>query len=212
MGWIALALIGGVTVAALWLSGIARARWWLVGAALMLGAVGYALQGRPLLGGAPVRAFAAPIEVDADLVELRRTMLGRYTADTAYLTAADAIMASGDTRSAVWVTLAGLDKYPDSMPLWTGLGSALAVHDGDTVSPAALFAFTRAARLAPRHPGPPFFLGIAYVRAGEFAAARDCWARALRLTPAGLSYRVDIAERLALLDQYLAMVSQGAGR
>jgi cytochrome c-type biogenesis protein CcmH/NrfG len=91
------------------------------------------------------------------------------------------------------------------MALWTGLGTVLATHDGGRMSPAALFAFSRAMRLAPEHPAPFFFAGLAYVRAGEFAKARPYWARALAVTPAGVSYHGAIAERLALLDRFLAV-------
>ena len=99
---------------------------------------------------------------------------------------------------------------PESVSLWTVLGSTLARHDADQVSPPALFAFQQAARLSPDHPGPPFFLGLAYVRAGNLAAARVPWARALALSPATAPYRAPIAERLALLDRYLTLTGGGA--
>ena len=63
-------------------------------------------------------------------------------------------------------------------------------------------------RVAPDHPGPPFFLGWAYVRAGQLALARPYWAHALRLSPAKAEYRDDIAKRLALLDAYLAQAKR----
>ena len=72
------------------------------------------------------------------------------------------------------------------------------------VSPPALLAFRRAAQLAPEHPAPPFYLGMAYVRAGQFREARPYWARALALSPEGQSYSREIALRLALLDRLLA--------
>ena len=135
-------------------------------------------------------------------------MVGRYRADTAYLVAADAMTRIGNPGYAVNVVLGGISKYPDSLALWTGLGMSLATHDGSQVSPAALFAFQQAARLNPKHVAPPFFLGLAYVRAGNFAAARPYWARALALTPAGVSYRPAIAARLTLLDRFLAEMAK----
>jgi cytochrome c-type biogenesis protein CcmH/NrfG len=80
----------------------------------------------------------------------------------------------------------------------------MAAHDGNTVSPPARFAFEQAVRIAPSHPAPPFFLGLAHIRADDYAAARPLWARAVALSPAGASYRRDIALRLALLDRLLA--------
>jgi len=205
MGWITLVMLGGAAMALLiWLK-VDRALWSLSGAALMLGATGYALQGRPTLAAsAPVPTVEATGD-DATLIELREEMLGRFTGDGAYLIAADAMTRSGDPRAAVQVIIGGIRAIPTSVLLWTGLGTALAAHDGGQVSPPALFAFQQATRLSPHHPAPPFFEGLAYVRAGNFAAARPLWARALRLTPPGLSYRKEIAVRLALLDRYLAM-------
>jgi len=87
--------------------------------------------------------------------------------------------------------------------LWTGLGTTLASHDGNAVSPPALFAFRQAIRVAPQHPAPYFFLGLAYVRAADYPAARQAWVKALALSPERASYRRDIAVRLALLDRLL---------
>lgn len=203
MGWLILALLGGGSALVLLWSGIERRLWSMVGAGLMVGVIGYALQGHPTLAGDPVTANAVPIEIDPGMVELRGQMLGRFSGDAAFVTTADALMRSGDSGSAVRLLLSAIGAYPDSLVLWTGLGSALALHDG-AVSPAARFAFARAGRLAPRHPAPPFFLGLAYVRAGDFAAARPYWAKALSLTPVGFSYRPAIAVRLALLERLLA--------
>ncbi|MGI4731529.1 MAG: tetratricopeptide repeat protein [Janthinobacterium lividum] len=203
MGFVALLGLGLAAAALLWRLRIARPLWSLVGAAMMLGATGYALQGRPALPGHPTEADAKAIEVDPGLVMLREDMFGRFTADAAYMTASDAMLRSGDAGAAVQVMLGGIRQYPGSIQLWTGLGTALVAHDGDQVSPPALLAFQQATRLSPRHPGPPFFTGLAYVRAGRFAEARPYWRRALALSPADAPYRAPITVRLALLDVYL---------
>ena len=204
MGWLTLFLLGGAALAALVVLRVPRALWSLAGAAVMLGATGYALQGSPALPAQPARPDLAAAAVDdPGLIALRDQMLGHWTAQGAYLVAADAMTRAGEKRAAVRAVLGGINRYPDSLLLWVGLGTTLAAHDG-RVSPPSLFAFQRAARLAPTHPAPPFFLGLAYIRAGEFAAARPLWARAVALSPAGTSYRREIAARLQLLDTYLA--------
>ena len=210
MGWLTLFLLGGAAMALLVTLGVRRPLWSLVGAARMLGATGYALQGRPSLQSQPARPDLTGMADDPGLIALRDEMLGHWTAQGAYLIAADAMQRAGEKRAAVQAVLGGLQRYPDSLALWVGLGNVLAAHDGGRLSPPALFAFQRAQRLAPDHPGPPFFLGLAHVRAGDFAAARPLWAHALSLTPPGLSYRKAIAERLALLDAYLAQMRQPA--
>lgn len=202
-GWITLASIGVVAFLAAWLGGVARSLWSLVGAALMFGAAGYAVQERAGLPGHPVLADADPVPVAPEIVDLRGALLGRFTGDGAYLVASDALMRKGARDSGARVVLMGLGHYPRSLTLWTGLGTALAQHDG-AVSPAARFAFEQATRIAPDHPAPPFFEGLAFVEAGDYRAARPYWARALALTPPRVSYRAEIAMRLDILDMVIA--------
>ncbi|MDQ2878833.1 MAG: hypothetical protein M3R41_07140 [Pseudomonadota bacterium] len=212
MGWVSLALIGVMAAAVLALLGVPRPLWSFAGAALMVGATGYAVQGSPALPGHPVTAGTAAIAVDPGLIALRARMFGDFTAENAFLLGSDAFMRGGDTQGGVDYVLAGLKLSPQSAMLWTGLGTAMAQHDGNTMSPAALFAFRRAITLAPRHPGPYFFLGIAQVRAGAFPQARGAWMRALALTPPGTSYRGEIVGRLVLLDRYLAAIAAAGAR
>lgn len=204
MGYLTLAILGLAAFALLASLGVARPLWSLIGAALMLGATGYSLQGRPLLPGQPARPLATLVPPDPALIDLRDRMLGRYTLDGAYLVAADSMQRIGEPGLAVRAILGGIRKVPNSVLLWTGLGTALAAHDGGRVSPPALFAFEQAMRISPEHPAPPFFLGMAYVHQNDFAAARPLWAHALALSPVQASYHRDIAIRLALLDRYLA--------
>lgn len=202
MGFLWLFLIGGLVAALLWRSGLPRAVWSMAGAATMLGATGYALQGRPLLGGAPREANATPIDVEQALIELRGDMFGRYSRDNSYLIAADALTRSGDTDAAARIIMGGIQNDPTSAMLWTALGDTLARHDGEQVSPPALFAFQRAMRLEPSSPGPPFFLGLAYVRSAKLAEAAPYWHRALALCPREARYRTLIEQRVTLLDIY----------
>lgn len=208
-GWTILALLGLAAAALLWRAGLDRRLWSLTITALMLGAVGYAWQGSPGLAASPARAAATPIALSDDLLALRDDMLGRFTGDGAYVIASDGLMRAGNSRAGVNAILLGLRHYPHSLTLWTGLGTALSLRD-DGISPAARFAFEQAGRLGPMHPAPPFFAGLAHIRSGDFAAARPFWARALALAPGGVSYRKDLAIRLALLDQYLAETSGSA--
>ena len=209
MGWVWLAAIGVGAFALLAVLKVDRLLWTMVASALMLGAAGYALQGRPGLAGHSVSTNAVAVPDDGAMIDLRDKMLERYTGAAAYLVAADAMTRIGDRRAAVQVLLGGIRVAPRSLVLWTGLGSAMSAHDGNQVSPPALFAFQNAMRIAPRHPAPPFFLGLAYVRAGDFAAARPYWKRALALTPPNVSYRQEIAVRYAVLDRYLLLQAAG---
>lgn len=203
MGYVWLLTIGAAVFIGLALLGVGRALWSFVVAALMLGAAGYAWQGRPAQGGTPVRALAQAGALEPELVLLRERLFGRVATDEAYLAVADAATRAGDRRAAVRAVLAGVGKHPGSAALWTRLGETLAEHD-QAVSPPALFAFRQAARLAPRHPGPPFFQGLAHVRVGEFDQARDAWRRALALTAPQADYRPVIIGYMELMDAMLA--------
>ena len=204
MGWLFLAAIAAAAMGAFVALGGPRVLWSFVGAAVMLGAAGYALQGHPGMAGRPAAGLVRAEPDDPAVIDIRDRMFGRFTKDGSYLIASDAMMRVGDPDAAMQAILGGIRTIPQSAELWTGLGSRLAARDGNVVSPPASFAFQQAIRLAPLQPGPPFFAGVAYARAGDYAAARRYWSRALRLTPAGTSYRQDIEVRLVLLDRYLA--------
>lgn len=213
MGWAMFVAIAAV--AALFLA-LLRFPWriWTVAAtALMLGAAGYAWQGSPALAGHPVAAESKAGEVDPSLVALREAMFGKFgTYVFSYATAAESMTRTGRPDLAVAVWLGAVRKAPEDAALWTGLGLALAEHDGNQVSPASQLAFDKALALAPQHPGPPFFLGLALVRQGKFAEARPYWAKAVELTPEKMSYRDELRVRLFLLDQLLAAQAAEAGQ
>jgi len=204
MGWVMLLILMLASAVALALLHVPRRLWSLVGAALMLGAAGYAWQGAPTLPGHPVKADREALVSDAAIIDLRTDMFGRYGAEGAYLTAADAMARVGSSRYEVETILGALRGAPKSVQLWTALGDALVRHDGGRVSPAARLAFDQANRLDPRHPGPYFFLGVALVRSGDLAGAERCWTRALERTHPQANYRPAIAERLAMVRQLIA--------
>ena len=209
MGWVVLVVLALVAMIGLSVLGVRRPLWSLAGAALMLGAAGYAWQGRATLPAHdPVLAARADLD-DPALLDLRNRMLGTFSGDYPYLVAADAMGRAGDQRAAVRVILGGIGHIPQSVMLWTALGNALSAHDGGQLSPPALFAYQQAIRLSPNHPAPLFFLGLAQIRGSDFQAARRSWAKALALTPKRASYRPDIALRLALLDRYLVLQAIG---
>jgi len=205
MGWLWLALIGGAAFAMLWLTGVSRGVRLIGGAALLFGASGYAWQRHATLPGHPVRADAQAIEVEPGLVAFRSAIMPGEAGDAAVMAAADDRLRAGDTAAAAQVVRQAIGQRPNDAALWTEYGSAIATHDGGQVSPAAQYAFRRAFSLAPDAPGTPFFLGMAYVQSGELAAAKAAWLRALALAPRDAPWRVDIAERLVLIDQFQAM-------
>ncbi|MFN3458215.1 MAG: tetratricopeptide repeat protein, partial [Novosphingobium sp.] len=94
--------------------------------------------------------------------------------------------------------------------LWVSLGNALVGHSDGLITPAAQFAFQKAASIAPDHPGPPFFMGLALAQSGRLADARAMWAELLRRSPDDAPYRADLVERIQRIDSIIAQ-SSGAG-
>jgi cytochrome c-type biogenesis protein CcmH len=175
---------------------------------LLLGATGYAVQQQAGLPGRPATAQARAVEVDPGLVAFRSMILPGTAADRAALADADTALRRGDTAGAAAGLLAAVERAPTHAALWTGLGRALAAHDAGQLSPAARVAFRRAVELAPTEPGPPFFLGMALAEAGDLAGAKTAWLHALRLAPPDAPWRVDIAERLVIIDNYQRMMAE----
>jgi cytochrome c-type biogenesis protein CcmH len=210
MTWVAILAIAAAVFALLVVVGkVPRAAWELTGAALLFGLAGYALQGHPGLAGAP----RAPVEnqrtADAELLRQRQAMGAKFGQGQSWLVVADALSRQGQFRASADFLGHAVREHPDDADLWVALGNALVGHSDGVISPAAQFAFRRAAAIDPNHPGPPFFMGMALAESGHLVEARTLWAALLQRTPPDAPYRRDLVSRLARLDQLIAM-SEGA--
>jgi cytochrome c-type biogenesis protein CcmH len=173
----------------------------MTGAALLFGIAGYAWQGSPMQPGNPVKSTAStppPAEISA---ALRKATLSKFGAEGEILSYADAYIKSGHSQAAVSAVRAGLLKSPNNPDLWVGLGNALVVHSDGQMSPAAQFAFEKAATLSPNHPGPPFFLGLGLAQAGKMDDAGQVWRGLLSRAPDGAPWKADLEARLAEIGQ-----------
>lgn len=199
-GW--LPVIGLVLLVgfAMWrFAGLPRAAGEAVAAALLLGLAGYAVQGRPDLPGAPRTPRADAARVAETEIALRAKFGDRMGGAQQYLIAADGAMRAGVPAAAIGFIRRGLKDYPRDADLWLGLGNAFVVYNEGQVSPAAMFAFRRAAEIAPLHPGPPFFMGLALAQSGRFNEARDLWQQLLARSPADAPWRDELEARIAEL-------------
>ena len=200
MGWLVIFALVLLVGAALWKWGkLPRSAFEPVAAALLLGLAGYALQGRPGTPGKSVAPRAEAVPIDEKQVETRAQMGQRFGTAAQWLTAADGAMRAGVPQAAVTYIRSGLKENPRDPDLWVGLGNALIVHNGGMVSPAATYAFQKAADIAPNHPGPPFFMGLAFAQSGQFAQAKAVWSQLLARAPADAPWRADLESRLAQL-------------
>ena len=213
MGWVMRVLIGAAALGLLALFGAPRSLWSFGAAALMLGATGYALQARPALPGAPAAARKAVAVDDAGVArmrDLRSAMFGQFTTLDYAFYPADALIRSGKADTAAQLMLGAVRQSPQAPALWTWLGMTLVEADQGTMSPAARLAFRRGVALAPDHPGPAFFYGMALARAGQPEAAIPWLGRALQRTPERASYRQDVRSALIQVQILAAMRARAA--
>lgn len=202
MGWLWLFVLLVATAAGLWIAGRLRgAALQVTLAALMLGAAGYALQGRPDLAGTPREGGLSRPAVP--LTEARQAMLGTFTAGERYLLIADSFARRGNTTEELGAIRAGLRERPDDLALRIGLANALVDHS-QMITPAAELAFERARQVAPRHPAPLFFEGLARARSGDLERGLELFRAALALTPPGTSYRPMIEQGVSMVSDSLA--------
>ena len=201
MGWaiaIGLALATGLV---LWrFARLPRGSGGFIAAAMLIALAGYAWQGRPALPGAPRAAPDEAMAPDTPFARQRLSMLERFGTIGQWLDFADALDRMGERRAAVSALNNAIHQNPNSADLWVGLGNALTVHANGLVTPAARLAFDRAAAIAPNHPGPPFFLGMALAQSGQYDEAAQVWRELLARSPADAPYRADLTLRLAQLD------------
>ncbi|MGF1549498.1 MAG: tetratricopeptide repeat protein [Sphingomonadaceae bacterium] len=205
MGWAIPALLAALVLLGLWkLAGLARGPLLLAATGVALAFAGYAWQGRPDMPGAPAPPRIVEMPENA-FAQARPELLGRFDQADAWLNLAESYQRRGDHRRAVMVIRSALDKFPANPDLWVGLGNALVLHADGRINPAAKLAFDRAAAVAPDHPGPPFFYGLALVQAGRLDEAREIWSRLLASLPEETIWREELELRLAMLDQVETM-------
>jgi cytochrome c-type biogenesis protein CcmH/NrfG len=202
MGWIVILAMALVLFGALWRWGaLERGPLQFLLSALLLAFAGYAWQGAPGLDGSPRTAIAAGGRVpDSAFAAVRRDLFGGFDRADQWLNIAESMQHRGETGAAAGVIRSGIRANPRNATLWTGYANALVLHGGGTINPAADLAFRRAAALAPRHPGPRLFHGVALATAGRFAEAERLWRETLALAPADASYRPGLEQQLAAIE------------
>ncbi len=202
MGWIILFLFVLICAAALIRLGrLSRATYEITAAALLLGVAGYAWQGHPGMAGVSVVPTEQPNSFDEDTIDARNEMGERFGTAREWLIFSDSLNRAGKHGAAANYLRNGVKEHPEDPDLWVGLGNALVVHANGVVTPAAQFAFQKAADLSPEHPGPPFFLGLAYAQSGKIDQAREIWKELLARSSKDAPWRADLESRLAAIER-----------
>lgn len=207
-GWLvslALALLVGLGL--VFAARPAKGSLYLIATALVLGLAGYAWQAHPDLPGAPVQANGARRGHDTLFAHERKIWLETVGFDALQLDGADSFIGNGDPDYAIGVLRAYLMREPNSMMLWLGLGNALQAQADGALTPTAHYAFERAAAVAPGHPAPQYFLGLAYLQMGDVDGADATWRDLLAKAPPGAPWRERLAARLALIERFRPQVA-----
>jgi cytochrome c-type biogenesis protein CcmH/NrfG len=202
MGWLFIVLLALAVLVAVWRFGrLDRNGVQFVAAALLLALAGYAWQGRPDLPGDPRRAPEHKEVAQSDFSKMRGDLLGRFDTADHWLTMAEAYGRDGDTQGAAEIIQAALRQHPRDADLWVGLGTTLVQHSGGLMTPAAQLAFDRAAAIAPAHPAPRFFYGLALLQGGKADHAERVWRELLASAPPTALWRGAIERQLQMLEQ-----------
>lgn len=199
MGWVFALIFAAIAGSLLWrFARLPPAGAELIAAAALLAVAGYVWQGSPSAAGAPVAAADEGLRPeDTAAIAARREMSGQFGSDNQVIEFADTLDRLGLTQNAVTAVRTALIKHPNSVDLWVALGNTLVVHGKGLVSPAAEYAFGRAAQLSPQHPAPPYFLGLARANAGQTEEAARLWRDLLARTPKEAGWRAELEARLA---------------
>jgi cytochrome c-type biogenesis protein CcmH len=202
---LALALAAVAFVLAVVVLRAPRKGWEAIGAALLLGVAGYALQASPGVPAAPTlpREQVSGDPAASVMARSRVTRSGIPPTDR-WVVIADALTRRGQFADAAEVLRGSVEKDPKNAEAWLAMANALVAHADGTLTPAALYAFRRASAAAPEHPGPPYFLGLALAQSGRFEEARALWLRLLAATPPDAPWHADLRDKLARLDALMA--------
>ena len=207
MSWLPiLALAALAFVAAVFALRLPRAGHTLLGAALLFGLAGYALQGSPGAPSSPGESPASAQQAGELLVQARREFFDSPTLPSRLLITSDAYARRGDHERAAAFAESAVEENPNDIEAWTALGNALTEHAGGQLTPAALYAYGQAERRNPRSPAPGYFFGLALLRTGQPERTRAIWAELLAEAPADAAWRPVLVERLARLE---ALMAQG---
>lgn len=182
-----------------------RGSWEAIAAALVFGLAGFAWQGRPDLAGAPKAAARSVAQSGEALVAARQQLSqgGAISGDRLLITA-DALSRNGAFGDAAALAVGATQRNPANPDAWLAAANNLVAHAEGNLTPAAEYAYGQALQADPKHPGPPFFMGLALLQSGELEKGRKLWADLLARSPADAPWSKDLKARLDELDRFIA--------
>lgn len=147
-------------------------RWAAFACAAAAGLTGYALTGRPDLPARPTVAIQVDPPGRAAIEAARPLFFDLRERGGGWVLVANTQARAGDTLGAVGTLQDAVTRGPQSLLLWTELGSALSLHAGGGLPPAAELAFDRAQAIDSKDRAPRYFRALALWREGRGGEAR----------------------------------------
>lgn len=204
-GWLAIgALALGAFALAAFLLRLPREGFTLFAAVLVFGLAGYAWQGSPEQPASPTPPQTRGAGAGEAMVEGRRALFEDDGPASNYLITSDGFARRGKFGEAAGLLRRGLADNPADLEGWLALGMALVGHADGNVTPAAVHAFERARRVDPAHTGAEYFLGFAYLQAGEIRQARGVWAGLVERSSSDAPWSEGLTAQIADLDRMIA--------
>lgn len=201
MSWLPILAIAALAfVVAAFVLRLPKSGYTILGAALLFGLAGYALQGRPGEPASPGKLTSQDAQTGELIVQARREFYDPDVLPSRFLITSDAFARRGDYARAAAFARNAVEENPADTEAWTALGNALSEHAGGQLTPAAIYAYSQAEQRAPASPAPGYFLGLAMLRTGQPERTREIWADLLAKAPEGAPWRPVLAERLARLE------------
>jgi len=111
MGWIVLLLLVAISLGVLWLLRVRGGLLTASAAALLLAAVGYAVQGSPDLPGS--RAEFGDTHDVLPLTDARHAFFGYFTPAESWLRMSEALAHDGKSEDSVGILENAVKRYPD---------------------------------------------------------------------------------------------------
>ena len=181
-----------------------------VAAALLLGIAGYAAQGSPSQPAAPKEGAESVSGNSAALVEARLKVTDKgIPPNNKWVVIADGLARNGRYADAAEVLRGAIAHNPKNSDAWLAMANALMAHSEGMLTPASLYAYRQAAKAEPANPGPPFFLGLAFLQGGRVAEARALWGELVARAPADAPWRAPLAKQIEQLDAVIAAQASG---
>jgi cytochrome c-type biogenesis protein CcmH/NrfG len=205
MALFAILFIAVATLLLMWRLGkLSSGASYVSAAGLVLGLVGYSMQGSPNLPSAPVASKAlAPLQLPATN-NAQNNLIGQVGPESQILAQADAYFRINRPDLAARVLQGALSKDPKNPALWTGLGNAMVGHEKGFLSPAAEYAYVRALQIAPVYPGALYFYAVALAENDRAKEARPFFERLVKTIPIDAPFRKSLIadlDRAGLLSQ-----------